>query len=56
MVVMIIYDDRPICNSALKGFVMAISTYTIHATRQMLSIMGASLIALCARFGTLQLH
>ena len=37
MVVMIIYDDRPICNSALKGFVMAISTYTIHATRQMLT-------------------
>ena len=33
MVVMIIYDDRPICNSALNGFVMAISTYTIHVTK-----------------------
>ena len=33
MVVMIIYDDRPIYNSALKGFVMAISTYTIHVTK-----------------------
>ena len=30
MVVMIIYDDRPICNSALKGFVMAISAYVYH--------------------------
>ena len=33
MVMMIIYDDRPIYNSALKGFVMAISMYTIHATK-----------------------
>ena len=33
MVVMIIYDNRSIYNSALKGFVMAISTYIIHATK-----------------------